>query len=209
VAIRKSLLSELLRSRGAPLEVVVEQDPRAVLYIPRRTIIYQWGSTPSPRSDVAVIAQGGVPSPEYCALLWTIVREWDAPLVFVGGLDPFDLLALAVLVSWNQAHRKSAVRLAYGGIDDRWLRLCREELSAPRRISQLLIEMESGERKCLEMVEAFFPRLDTLVGAQASKILRSGKRFGLEGAVNAALYRRGFSSKLRRHLLRLVDENLS
>ncbi len=175
-AFRKSPLSELLRSPGAPLEVAVEHVPRAVLYVSRRTIICHWGSKLSPRSDVAVIAQGGVPSSEYCALLRTIVREWDAPLVFVGALAPFDLLALAVLVSSNQAHRKSAIRIAYGGIDDRWLRLCGEELVAPRRISDLLIEMESAERECLQIVQAFFPRLDALVGAQAAKILRSGKK---------------------------------
>src|SRR5262249_26105692 len=95
----------------------------------------------------------------------------------------------------------SAVPVRYLGIDDRWLRLCRQNLHPTARgLDSITIQMVTAEQEHFRVVKRILPDLDRLIGSECLALLESGRKLELEGAVHPALNRRRFVSALSKLL---------
>jgi hypothetical protein len=210
------LLAAALRAlRGddsGPAQQAYEQDlrERALHVLPAasacRRIVYTtkvdwllpvlgWGDAPP--EDVAVLWRWAPVGKAHVAAIRALVTALDAPLVFVGDLDPLDLATFGTLARALQGV-SSTVRFA--GVGDRWVELCERHLAPERTLRSVCIEMSQPERAAMRQAEEMGLGWDALAGSRGMDLLDSGLKLELEGASNP----RFFSPSLAGELARLI-----
>lgn len=171
--------------------------PKRLLYIAKKSFQRIWShATPLP-GDLAVFWQSTFASRASCDLLVRYAREVGKPIFFVGDLDPIGLTQFADL-------RSRGVPVRYLGIDDRWLRLCREyvrPLGSTKGLNTISIPMDDTEREHFTMVTRLVPDLKRLIGPECFAFLQSGRKLELEGAGIPHHFRKPFLPALNRLLL--------
>jgi hypothetical protein len=116
--------------------------------------------------------------------------------VFIGDLDPMGLVHYVELAR-NLARKNR--RLAYGGLDDRWLIGMRRQLARAQGLDTLRIPLDRDELRLLARLDRAID-LDGLVGRDSAAMLRGGHKIEIEAATNPVLYRDGFARWAFRHL---------
>jgi hypothetical protein len=150
--------------------------------------------------EIAIFQRYGPLAKPQKHLLELLVDQLDAPVFFVGDLDPTDLTTYATLVSGNRPE-SSLSKATYLGVGDEWLKLC--ERDAPGRpLSVTCITLDASERSALERLHALAIDWRKVVGKRSMKLLASGMKLELEGASNPALYSVDFRQKILALLFR-------
>lgn len=175
--------------------------PRRLLYITKDTFPRIWSNATTLPDDLAMFWQWGFPSRASCDLLVRHAQEVGRPIYFIGDLDPLDLTRFADL-------RSRGVPVRYLGIDDRWLRLCREHVrsfgkgpDAHRGMRGITIEMDDTEREHFTVVTRLVPDVKRLIGSECFAFLQSGWKLELEGASHPGHFRKPFLPALTDLLL--------
>jgi hypothetical protein len=151
--------------------------------------------------DVAVVWMYGPLTAQHRAVVRAVAQSLDAPIHFVGDLDPLDLVTYATLTQPGES-RPAAV--SYLGISDPWLERCERDLASRPGTSMqaVCIPMEPDEQNALAKLKQLPPPWSDPLGPRASSILASGLKLELEGASNPDLYSRPFRDELVRVLFR-------
>jgi hypothetical protein len=150
--------------------------------------------------EIAIFQRHGPLAKPQKHLLELLVDQLDAPVFFVGDLDPMDLTTYATLVSDNRPE-SSLSKATYLGVGDEWLKLC--ERDAPGRpLSVCSIPLDAEERSALERLQELAINWPKVVGKRSMKLLASGTKLELEGASNPALYSVDFRQKILALLFR-------
>src|SRR5512141_364886 len=81
-------------------------------------------------SSWLVLERMGLPEPAYLKRVAELHASLRAPICFVGDLDPLDLSSFLALRAFHQdfATRRPALPVAWVGLSDPWLDLCRRHL---------------------------------------------------------------------------------
>jgi hypothetical protein len=147
--------------------------------------------------------------PEDIALLWrwapigrahaapirAVLGAFDAPVVFVGDLDPFDLATFSTLSrAWTGPIR-------YAGVGDDWIRICEQHRPSERAFRQVCIPMSDREREAVRRADEMGLGWRGAVGPRGRALLDDGVKLELEGASNPAIYSPALSGELARLIL--------
>ncbi len=196
---------EYLGSHGwSPLRFYLwDGKPTHALVFTKAYLVENWFESEVCPSDLMAIVRYGMPTRLSLEMVQSAVKRWGLRPRFVGDLDPMDLSVFAAYRRGNSDLRKSrgvALPIAYGGIDDRWLELCERSFKAQFTLKHVCIKMERWERMHFAAIDGMLD-LGEWVGPRCLSMLREGFKLELEGASNPAFYRRGFATKLLRHIL--------
>lgn len=188
--------------REYPLHVIpASQACRKVLY----TTKGEWlllrlmeGVTGLP-GDVALLWRYGPLDASQRTAVSALVHAFDAPLFYVGDLDPLDLATYATLIG----AAPSGMPALYAGVDGAWLERCREDLAANKGLplERTCIAMDADEHAGLRQLGQLAVDWPSIVGPPAWALLQSGFKLELEGASSPDLYSSSFQTELRRHLI--------
>jgi hypothetical protein len=171
--------------------------PKRLLYIAKSSFQRILSNATSLPDDLAIFWQSTFASRTSCNVLIRYAREVRKPIFFVGDLDPIGLTQFADL-------RSRGVPIRYLGIDDRWLRLCREyvrPLGTHKGLNSISIPMDDTEREHFTVVTHLVPDLKRLIGPKCFALLQSGRKLELEGAGIPHHFRKPFLPALTRLLL--------
>lgn len=179
--------------RGYPLHVVAPLGRcRKIVYTTK--IDWLAGMTKGLEAipdDVCVMWRFGPLTVQHRSLLGSMVRALDAPVHFVGDLDPLDLVTFATLAELSPK---------YDGVDDSWLALCERYLRPDKALSSVCIRMDEVEKDALgRLMGAQWPNP---IGQRALTLLASGLKLELEGATTPEFYVAGFHDQVIARLLR-------
>ena len=95
--------------------------------------------------DIAILQRyGPLPKP-HKHLLELLVDQLDAPVHFVGDLDPMDLTTYATLISGNRRESRLS-KVTYLGVGDEWLKLCERD-AARLPWAACSIPLDADERR--------------------------------------------------------------
>jgi hypothetical protein len=141
--------------------------------------------------DVALVWRYGPLTAPHRALLHGMLHTLDAPMCFVGDLDPLDLATYATLA------QGAASAVNYLGISDAWLDRCERGFArADTTLNSVCIAMDHAERDALESLTKLSGRWSDALGPRARLLLQSGLKLELEGASNPSLYSAAFHDEL-------------
>ncbi len=115
------------------------------------------------------IGRGALPSPEDDKWIRAFVKSHR--LIFLGSLDPADMMYFAWLRQRNYCRR-----LEYLGITDSYLRDV--GASDPWRIAY---KMSESQQQAMSVVDSVISDWSDIVGAVCSDVLRSGSAIDLDG----------------------------
>jgi hypothetical protein len=152
-------------------------------------------------AEVAILWRYGPLSPQYQAVVRAVAQSLDAPIYFVGDLDPLDLVTYATLAAPGES---PLMAIGYLGISDGWLERCERDLALrPGMAMQAVcIPMEPEEQNALARLKQLPPPWADPLGPRATSLLSAGLKLELEGASNPDLYSRAFCDDLVRSLFR-------
>jgi hypothetical protein len=160
-----------------PMRVV-----RKTLFFPKVSGALRYGWIPALPADVRTVVRYALPTPNSVDLLRAAgIVGADHALHFVGDLDPLDL---TIFVALRSLAPEARVELC--GMNDFWLAQC--EATCAWQSGLPTIAMDPFEMQHLALLDAFAP-LEGLVGPASARLLRSGHKLELEGALNPAFYR--------------------
>ncbi len=148
-----------------------------------------------------VLSRLGEPTESFLETVRRYVAWQRLPLLFVGDLDPHNLLVFALLHYGNtefKSRRRDAIPVRYFGINDRWLQLCTDQLKRGEEL--FTMRLSEQEEETLRLVKEVLPDLRELVGSRCFELLGTGRLFPFGAATNPTLYRRGFHDRLIEHL---------
>lgn len=150
-------------------------------------------------NHVAILWRYGPLSARHRAVVRAVAQSLDAPVYFVGDLDPLDLVTYATLTEPSES---PLAAMNYLGISDTWLERCERDLASRpgMTIQAVCIQMEPQEQKGLARLKQLPPPWTDPVGPRASSLLAGGLKLELEGASNPDLYSRAFRDDLVRSL---------
>jgi hypothetical protein len=151
--------------------------------------------------EVAILWMYGPLSAQHRAVVRAVTQSLNAPIYFVGDLDPLDLVTYATLMEPGES---PLAAMTYLGISDAWLERCERDLaSRPGMTMQAVcIPMDPEEQNALARLNQLPPPWTDPVGPRASSLLAAGLKLELEGASNPDLYSRPFRDDLVRLLFR-------
>ena len=183
--------------RHYPLQVIAASDPcRKIIYTTKLDwlIAITDGMKMVP-PDVAIYYRFGPLVSYYRDLIRTTAAFLNAPVHYIGDLDPFDLATYATLTLVANGPSTCA---SYLGISDPWVNLCVSDLAGQhhKKFEAALVPMQDDERMGHERLRALSIDWNRLVGEKALSILDSGFKLELEGASNPRFYSASFVSKL-------------
>lgn len=172
--------------------------PRSILYFTKDYLIRRTIEPASLDLRSTVIVRYGIPSEAQCRFIRGVVESTGVFVSFIGDLDPMDLTVFCVLRAGRPdlvASLDSAVPVRYLGIDDHWLGEC--EKHAKRGLDFCILKMSKIEVEHLEVLTSQGFDVGSIAGKNCAMLLDSGHKLELEGACNPALYRPGFTLRLR------------
>ncbi len=194
-------------SSNPPLTYVQGSGPCERLYYMTKPILFKrlLPRARFPGGIAAFVRYGLVPSRYSVVVKETAIRlRLDAPVAFVGDLDPYDL---SVFLSLHQGSPSLKRRtrysppIAYLGINDEWLdrcvRLSRPEVTRPEQLP-VCIRMTDFERRHVDVLLRAAPQLRTVIGEGASALLERGYKLELEGASAPRFFEPGFFALRRK-----------
>jgi hypothetical protein len=165
--------------------------PKLVLYTTKWHWIQRAISRPLP-STCIVARPGRLPNDLAHGLVTYALRN-GARIAFVGDLDPFDLLIYASLHT-AQTRR---YRLEYRGVDSLWLSRC--EQAAQRKGAEIpFLRQDALEVACWDSLRG--AGWNSVIGAEATELLDSGRKLELEGASGAAFFGAQFERRVANRL---------
>jgi len=131
--------------------------------------------------DTAAATVPFAPFPLDMELIADHARRLRAPLGFIGDADPhgvhvFGALRSGALDAPDMNGR--SLKIAWLGIDDRWLRAGRR---TNRSLIGRTIQMKWIEREYWFVIKRFMPRIDTLLGEATVTMLDTGTKAEVEG----------------------------
>ena len=122
-------------------------------------------------AGMGMIGRPGPPELRDMAFLRGLMRRF--PIVFLGDLDPPDLLIYA----WM---RSQLPDLRYFGIGDRLF-----EAAATTPNETILISLSSSERDATKTFPGVFDKMEGVVGPTCAEILKRGRKVEIEGAFSS------------------------
>lgn len=125
------------------------------------------------------------PSPQWLADLVARDPASQEKVIFVGDLDPLDLLTLATLM---ERAKLDPENVYYAGPVDPWIDALTVEHKAI-----ISIEMSEFERALWTHVRKLPVEWDVFLGDNALALLDSGHKIELEGAMNPEIYGEAFT----------------
>ena len=150
--------------------------------------------------DVAILWRFAPLSGRHRALVRAVVQSFDAPLYFVGDLDPLDLVTYATL---REPTDSPLATTNYLGISDSWVERCERDLASQgKSIDTVCIPMGAEEKDGFERLKQVPTDWVSLMGPRASSMLGSGIKLELEGASNPRIYSSAFCDELLRFIFR-------
>lgn len=173
------------------------QKPKRLLYVAKGAFAQNWSNATELPDDLAMFWQWGFPSRVSCDLLIRYAREVGRPIYFISDLDPLGMTRFADL-------RSRGVPVRYLGIDDRWLRLCRQYVrpfGTLKGLDSISLPMDDTEREHFAVVTRLVPNVERLIGPECFAFLQSGRKLELEGAGIPRHFRKPFLPALTRLLL--------
>lgn len=205
---RRGRYEPVRADRRSPLQWFVgESKPRAVLITTKRYLVDAWLPGGALDDSMAIAVRYGLPTQVAIDAVRKLAKGWRSPLFFIGDLDPLDLSAFKAYRRGNANFRGGDARrssMSYIGIDDEWMDLCERSLKPGLTFDALLIHMATAEQEHFRVIEPLFPDMEEVIGSRAVSLLRSGRKLEIEGASNPGLYRRGFATQLRNHVLKRI-----
>jgi len=149
--------------------------------------------------DLALVWRFGPLDAGHSRILASVVDGLDAPVLFVGDLDPLDLATYATLVRSDAFSRKGVTHL---GISDSWVEACERDLEthSARSLDRFCIRMDEDETEAWERLKTAWPESRTVAGPMACSLLDEGLKLELEGASNPKIYSTSFVRDLVHHL---------
>lgn len=149
--------------------------------------------------DIAVVWKCGPLGAGHRAVVRAVAADLNAPIRFVGDLDPLDLVTYATMIDRSESW---PVPVSYFGISDAWIEQCERDLASRPGMSlrSVSIPMEGEERAAWASIESSPLPWSDAIGQRTSALLTSGLKLELEGASNPDLYSRGFCDYLLRSL---------
>jgi hypothetical protein len=124
---------------------------------------------PSNGSKVGLIARGGLPRESDVAWLRTLVGTRN--LIFLGDLDPPDLLVFAWL---------RACRISHFGVNDAYLAQLRAVIP-----DSFTIQLSPTETAAMPLVGTALPDMQQLLGSKSTQTLNSGRKIEIEAVVSS------------------------
>jgi hypothetical protein len=122
--------------------------------------------------EFGAIACCGLPLGDQLASIQAVVT--DREVLFLGDLDPVDLLAFA----WFRENLKPQ-RLTYAGISDRFLDTL--QLSCMQVPS---IRLSPSEEAAVAQMDQFLPDCRSLVGPRCKELLTGGRKIEIEAIIS-------------------------
>jgi hypothetical protein len=152
-----------------PYEFIAPSDAEGfVLYATKpRSVLHWLGHFPW-EQGMGMMARYGLPDSRDVAFLRRLMER--APVVFLGDLDPPDLL----IYSWLHAQLPG---IRYFGVGDRLLNV-RGMAPDPR----VTIQLATVEREAMRTFPSVFANLAPVVGPRCENLLNSGYKLETEGA---------------------------
>jgi hypothetical protein len=151
-----------------PYEWIAPADDGLILYAAKPQVVRQVFDRFPWESGMGMVGRYGLPDERDVSNLRRLVGT--APVVFLGDLDPPDLLIYA----WLHAQLPT---IHYFGVSDRLL--------AARGMSidpQITIRLSPTEQRAMQTFPAIFADLGPQVGPQCAKLLQGGYKLETEGA---------------------------
>jgi len=181
------VLGVLVRARAAPIVCVTKPTVSEFLI-----------AQLSPKTRPTVVICSSVPTAESCRVLQSLADSGLGSVLFLGDLDPTDLVIYFALATGGLVGKRHPVRVEYGGIDDDWLAFAAGNFRPDRKekledfVAQPMDKAETRVWACLAT------QLDVqrLVGSRCAQVLGRGQRIEIEAFMNPHLYREGYSRRL-------------
>jgi hypothetical protein len=171
---------------------------RQVVITPKPRIITQHARH-RPSHPIVVVSKLGIWDPTSTRMVAALAKSYRAPIRYIGDLDAIDVI---VFVAASLSFANEDISITYGGIDDRWIDMCRRYYCKKTNIndweSEVSIKVSESERAVVRRMLAYFPDLVKLLGEMATTLLLRGKKLELEGVSNSSLYVRNFNCIWRR-----------
>jgi len=189
-------LQEDLRHR--PLHVVPALSAcRRILYTTKVDwLVDVLGWPDGAPDDVALLWRWSPVGRAHAATLRAAVEALDAPLVFVGDLDPLDLATFSTV-----ARALDGLPVRYAGVGDPWIALCDRHLASGTTLGALCIAMSEPERAALRQAAGIGLDWTALAGPRGMALLESGVKLELEAASNPAFFSPALAGELARLIL--------
>jgi len=164
-----------LQLAAAPYSVVAPSDSNSrIIFTTKPHLVSTAIHYSSAVHNTGVIGRAGLP--RTADLKWITRFVGERPLLFLGDLDPVDLLVYA----WLHSHLKSQ-DVCYLGVSDDFISANQIDVS-----SLVPIPFTVGECESMTfLVDQVFPTLGDIVGNKCRRILLGGKKIELESVVSA------------------------
>lgn len=185
-----------------PIRLWASRSPpaRAVVFS-KDTLLLRWikQDIRLPRSWLT-LERRGFPEGAFLKRFGEICAGARVPVIYVGDLDPLDLSSFLALRALDEDITKpQALSVLWGGISDRWLRLCRTHLREADRDLPML-PMTPLEREHWQALLDSAPEIREAVGPASAALLDSGMKLEVEGASGAGFYSDDFPALLLKSL---------
>ena len=156
--------------------------PKGVLYGTKASLL--WRMLPELAPGFSTYTMYGPPPPWLAALVAADPASKE-DVIFVGDLDPLDLLSLATLMDRAKLDPE---RVYFAGPVDPWI----DALTVEHK-KIISIEMSDFEVRLWEKVRDLDIDWDLFLGENAVAILESGHKIELDGAMNPEIYGEAFT----------------
>jgi hypothetical protein len=131
--------------------------------------------------SIAMFGGAGLVNEAYRHCIAAEARRLKRPIHYFGDLDPLDL---ANFLSLKVAVEPLGAKVKYAGVGGAWLRNIRNPITKGRkRFIEATILMSPFEKMMLSWLETMSVDWDSVVGAEAMKLLRAGRKLEVEGAI--------------------------
>jgi len=180
----------------APSIHLASSEPRSVVLWFKWYSVRRWLMADPAFPHHVIVHVSTTPSTVQLHAVRALRELYRCPVHFIGDLDPH---AIAMFWLTRQRARALGFDVEYGGVDSRWVSLCRRHRKGD--LADCTLTLSPFERSLFAWVENETGLdLAAMLGDEALSILRGGRKLELEGAVNPALYDATFPDALREHL---------
>jgi len=176
-------------ARRQSITCLLPEVPRALLLTQKQPVFRQIAPPLVEKSVGVCLLPYPTPSIQSCNVINMLANGLKIPAFYFGDLDPIGLMAFFVVQGAIRDANKRSRRasLNYVGIDDWWLQICeREARSGGWALEDQVMSMGSRELKHFHYVEREVSDLEQLVGGKSVDLMRSGKKFEVEGVMTVS-----------------------
>lgn len=158
---------------------------KVVYYFPKSSIAFAAAQKVEGPIDFGIISHSGLPNE--VDVDWLVTAIGNRQLLFIGDLDPADIMIFAWL-----RDRLSSLRVTHLGINDLFLE--RVKVVVPRRYQ---IRMRSSEVTACVAITQTIPDLAQMLGPNCFQVLANGYKIEIEAIISSIGVDNAFKILLR------------